>query len=240
MGIIYITTNLINRKQYIGQTIQSLKERKRGHLKESKKEIKPYPLYRAIGKYGWDNFKWVSFSCPEEDLDWTETFLIKEFNTLVPNGYNLDSGGNKNKHHHEITKKKMSKNNAKFWLGKKMCKEITSKMSMDRTGTGIGVNNPMYGKGKELCYWYGKTLPKEMRDKISQTRIENKIGTGENNPSSILTNEQVIEIKNKLNEKIYLQKEIAKMYNVSKSTISAIHNNKIWESIKQEEYKNGR
>ena len=31
-GIIYIATNLINRKQYVGQTINSLKERKRGHF----------------------------------------------------------------------------------------------------------------------------------------------------------------------------------------------------------------
>lgn len=232
MGIIYITTNLINGKHYIGQTIQTLKERKRGHLKEAKKEIKKYPFYRAINKYGWDNFKWISFFCPEEDLDWQETLLIKELNTLSPNGYNLDSGGHKNKRHSMETKIKMSKNSTKYWLNKKMPKEITDKMSKSHKGKGVGINNPMYGKGKELSYWYGKSIPNEIRYKISQTRIKNKIGSGENNPSSILTKEQVVEIKNKLNKKLYSQKELAQMYMISKSTISAIYKDEIWKDIK--------
>lgn len=107
VGTIYIATNLINGKQYVGQTIQKLKERIQGH-----KGIKKYSIfYKAIKKYGIENFKIISFSCPEEELDWRETFLIKELNTLPPNGYNLETGGHKNKHHHELTKQKMKK----FW-----------------------------------------------------------------------------------------------------------------------------
>lgn len=107
-GIIYITTNLKNGKQYVGQTIKKLSER----ISEHERIKKTLPFSRAIKKYGIENFKWFSYSCPEEDLDWHERFLIKELNTLAPNGYNLDSGGHKNKHHHETTKEKISEKNS--------------------------------------------------------------------------------------------------------------------------------
>lgn len=66
-------------------------------------------FFRAIKKYGLENFKKIQFSCPEEDLDWIESFLIKEFKSQVPNGYNLESGGHKNKHVHKKTRQKISK-----------------------------------------------------------------------------------------------------------------------------------
>jgi group I intron endonuclease len=103
-GNIYICTNLMNKKQYVGQTLRKLKERIRDHKNGSNSTS---ILHKAIKKYNKENFKWISFSCPEEDLNWTETFLIKKLNTLVPNGYNLDSGGNKQKHRHETTKEKI-------------------------------------------------------------------------------------------------------------------------------------
>ena len=135
-GTIYIATNLINEKQYIGQTIRNLDKR----VSEHKRHINRV-LYSALKKYGIENFKWVSFSCPEEELDWQETFLIKELNTLAPNGYNLDSGGNKQKHHHEITKQKMREKkigkNHPMWGIKRP--EHSIRMS--------GKENPFFGKG---------------------------------------------------------------------------------------------
>jgi group I intron endonuclease len=116
-GIIYIIINLINGKQNIGQTTRSLKKRIGEHKKDG------YLLSKAIRKYGIENFKVISFSCPEEDLDWTETFLIKELKTQVPNGYNLQPGGSKYKHHHKITKRKMKK----YWANPKIKKEKSRK-----------------------------------------------------------------------------------------------------------------
>ena len=46
--------------------------------------------------------------CNFEEADELETYYIKEYNTLSPYGYNLESGGNKNKILSEETKKKMS------------------------------------------------------------------------------------------------------------------------------------
>jgi group I intron endonuclease len=124
-GTIYIATNLINGKQYVGQTIRNLEERKRGHRNGRKNQV--CLLTRAIKKYGEENFKWISFSCPKENLNWQETFLIKNLITSAPNGYNLESGGCKNKIVSEITRKRMS--------------DIRIEKELSK-----GENNPRFGK----------------------------------------------------------------------------------------------
>lgn len=45
MGIIYQCTNLVNNKVYIGQTIRTLEERKKEHLK---KENRPWLIMSII------------------------------------------------------------------------------------------------------------------------------------------------------------------------------------------------
>lgn len=55
--IIYVITNQINNKKYIGLTRQSLEKRWRTHLKDWRyKEGRTKPLYLAIKKYGPENF----------------------------------------------------------------------------------------------------------------------------------------------------------------------------------------
>jgi group I intron endonuclease len=187
-GTIYIVTNLLNGKQNIGQTTRKLTER----IWEHKTGVGSVLLHKAVKKYGMENFKWVSFSCPEEDLDWQETFLIKELNTLVPNGYNLETGGHKNKHHHEITKQKMSKNHSNFngknnpFYGKKHTEEAIKKMKNscpDRKGENnpnygnhklVGENNPMYGK-RFYDIWvekYGKEIADKKHTEWVQKRVK--------------------------------------------------------------------
>lgn len=89
-GFIYIYTSP-NGKKYVGQTTTSL-------IKRSGKRGQGYlgckVFYNAIKKYGFNNF------IPEiigefrfEELNEKERYYIKEFNTYVPNGYNLKDGG---------------------------------------------------------------------------------------------------------------------------------------------------
>jgi group I intron endonuclease len=220
-GTIYIATNLLNGKQYVGQTVQPLSNRLASHKYEAKKKQHTNVFHNAIKKYGIENFKWISFSCPEEDLDWQETFLIKELGTLASNGYNLDSGGNKNKYHHEITKQKMRENH---W---------------DCSGE----KNPNYGKifstehrkniSKALM---GRKLSVKTLDKLKGRIPWNKgfqcpETAGENNPSAILKEKDVILIKKFLIENKYSRKEISKMFNISKSTIHAIAQNRVWKDM---------
>lgn len=55
MAFIYKITNLINNKCYIGKTERTINERWKEHLKKSKSL--DLPLYRALNKYGIDNFQ---------------------------------------------------------------------------------------------------------------------------------------------------------------------------------------
>lgn len=93
-GKIYIITNQINNKVYIGQTLLSLEERFRQHHKESSYETKQKrPLYSAIRKYGISNFSiQLIDECEETELGIKEKFWVAEYNSYF-NGYNATTGG---------------------------------------------------------------------------------------------------------------------------------------------------
>ncbi len=105
MGYIYKITNKTDGKIYVGQTIQTLEERWSHH--RSMKGNCRY-LKSAFKKYGIDNFIFEMIcNCSDEELDKLEIQYMAEFNSMVPNGYNLREGGNGGRHHEE-TKKKIS------------------------------------------------------------------------------------------------------------------------------------
>jgi group I intron endonuclease len=105
MGYIYKITNIQNKMMYIGQTIMDFQERIRHHF--NKKSNCRY-LANALEKYGKDNFKYeIICICFDEDLNRFEEEYITKYQTIVPNGYNLKSGGNSSRHNEE-TKKKIS------------------------------------------------------------------------------------------------------------------------------------
>ena len=95
--IIYSAKNCVNGKRYIGQTIRSLDQRKRQHLWASthKPEISTH-FYKAIQKYGKENFLWEVLDTAEtqEELNIKESYWIEKYNTTNPTyGYNLKGGG---------------------------------------------------------------------------------------------------------------------------------------------------
>lgn len=85
-GYIYIITNLINGKQYVGQTVETIKIRFNNHCAGKNSVIS-----KAIRKYGKKNFKVqeLAIAYNQKQLDLSEGFYIKSFNTLSPNGYNI-------------------------------------------------------------------------------------------------------------------------------------------------------
>lgn len=98
-GIIYLIRNLVNSKGYVGQTI--LTSRKRWSLhKSGARRGEGFPIYRAIRKYGAENFsiKVLALVDPQQ-LDDLEKKYIKDLNTHVDNGcgYNCDEGGRGNR-----------------------------------------------------------------------------------------------------------------------------------------------
>jgi len=92
---IYKIENLINHKVYIGQSIDIYKRWDDHKYSAFNKKLKLYniPIYRAIRKYGLDNF---SFEIIKEtsDLNYWEIFLIQIYHATDSNyGYNLSEGG---------------------------------------------------------------------------------------------------------------------------------------------------
>lgn len=90
---IYKITNQINGKIYIGQS-QNISQRWKAHRKHYQKD--DYPIYRAMRKYGIDNFSFeVIEECSLEELNDKEKYWIKYYDSHNPsNGYNLTDGGN--------------------------------------------------------------------------------------------------------------------------------------------------
>jgi GIY-YIG catalytic domain len=97
--LIYCITNRVNGKRYIGQTTRSLEWRWSQHRKHMNSVH--FPIYRALRKYGIENFtvEVLATGCSVECLNYLEALLIAAYNTLVPYGYNLDSGGKNNVMH---------------------------------------------------------------------------------------------------------------------------------------------
>ena len=91
-GIIYKITNNINGKVYIGKTLETLETRWNQHQKDSKR-FPNRPLYRAINKYGIENFIIEIIEKPEIDiLSERESYWIKYYNSYR-SGYNATLGG---------------------------------------------------------------------------------------------------------------------------------------------------
>lgn len=107
-GQIYIITNIIDNKQYVGQTLTHRKNhnkyrpfgiqgRLNDHISEAMcntKKKQCWYLNNAIRKDGKDALiVELLEECPVEKLDELEQYYIQKHNTLCPSGYNLTKGG---------------------------------------------------------------------------------------------------------------------------------------------------
>lgn len=135
---IYKITNMINGKVYIGQSI-NIKARWKDHVNTlNRKDSHSVLLQRAWNKYGEESFSFEILElCTEDMLDEVEIKYIDLYDAHN-NGYNIEPGGNKNKHLSEETKQKIGDANR----GRRHTKESKIKMSKSRTGE----NNGMYGR----------------------------------------------------------------------------------------------
>ena len=189
-GIIYKIENTVNRKVYIGQTVNSFNGRYwpsgegiervykyHKYLKEHNRHYNVH-LLGAIEKYGFEAFtidKEFDVAYSKEELNDLEKKYIKEFD-CINNGYNNKEGGSDGKYSEEV------------------CKKISESLK----GKLCGKNHPMYGKhhteetrlkqseahkGKncgENHYMYGKQHSEDVRRKMSES-LKGK-NAGKNNP----------------------------------------------------------
>ena len=151
-GFIYITTNMINGKKYLGQ--KKFDCRWKSYLGSGK------ALKRAIQRYGKENFKrdiiMVCYSA--EELNKAERELSISLNVVESKGwYNEVYGGGSMSGYKvsEISKRK----NALSHIGKRPSDEVRQKLSKAQKER---FSNPL----KHPCY--GKTITEETRQKMSE------------------------------------------------------------------------
>lgn len=94
MSYIYVITNDINNKQYVGKTNSTIKQRFQEHIRDSRKrKNEKRPLYNAMNKYGIEHFSIKQLEeCLPEEASIKEKYWIDKLNTYK-NGYNATLGG---------------------------------------------------------------------------------------------------------------------------------------------------
>jgi group I intron endonuclease len=158
--IIYKVVCLETNKIYIGKTIKTLNVRKLNHLHLAKTG-KGGVFHRAIRKYGEDAFIWevldtVMFSDLLLDL---EKFYIAKYNCMVPNGYNMTTGGD---------------GASGYKRPGKMSKDVREKISKSRTGQ----KNSLAAREKMSKNHRGHPLSEETKRKISLAKMGNNYNVG--------------------------------------------------------------
>lgn len=94
MSYIYKITNIKNNKIYIGKTNNTIEKRFKEHIRDSKKGTEENrPLYKAINKYGVENFKIEKVEeCSPDIVSEREKYWIEYYGSFKY-GYNATLGG---------------------------------------------------------------------------------------------------------------------------------------------------
>lgn len=106
--LIYVITNDVNSKVYIGQTTKTLEERIKNHRNSMVSGVNTH-IYNAMRKYGWDKFHFsvICTADTQEELDALEQYYISKYDS-VKDGYNMALGGSTNTMDSPLVKAKHS------------------------------------------------------------------------------------------------------------------------------------
>ena len=91
--LIYMITNDVNSKVYVGQTTKSLANRIQNHKNSMVSGVDTH-LYRAMRLYGWNKFHFhvIAETHDQDTLNELEQYYIAKYNS-IQEGYNMAPGG---------------------------------------------------------------------------------------------------------------------------------------------------
>lgn len=251
MDTIYIYTlsdPISSEIKYVGKSI-NIKNRYMQHIKNCKKEhtLKCEWVKSLLDK-GLKPKIFVIDELMYDDWQFWEKYWISQLKTWGFNLLNSTEGGDGVTYHSELTKKNISekkkgvkihteehklslsermKGNT-YTLGKKLSEDHKKKISMSNLGkkhteeTKKNISEKNKGKNNGMC---GKKHNKESLKKISER------SKGEKHPMVKLKESDVLLIKKYYKNKIYNQKEIAKIFGVSYSLITKINKGLLWSHL---------
>jgi len=229
-GIIYKATSPSG-KVYIGQTIYTLKYRRRAHIGNSnnkKHRLYNSKFYRAIRKYK-DLIDWeIIQRAPRDKLNIIERKEVAKYNSYRL-GYNSDLGGN-------VRSKDQLKKQARRGERHHFAK-ISRKI--------VGEMRSVYSRGEhtyaDIAEIFGHVISSQAVGKIVRNErwetSDNVVkkneysGVGERNSHAKLNREDVICIRNKYSLGNYTHRELAEEYGVKEPAIYKIINKLTWKNI---------
>lgn len=214
---IYKIKNIVNGKIYIGSAVDT--EKRWGIHKHYLRNCKHHSkhLQHAYNKYGFDKFV---FEIVEEVSDPSSLIIREQYYidfykaTDRKFGYNICpvAGSQLGTKRSFETKRKIGRASK----GRHHSKETREKIGMHSRGK----NNPMWGK----------ECSSERKEKIGDANRGKLIG--EKNPKAKLTQEKVNKIRH-LYKEGESKRNLAKMYNVHRTTIGCIVTNRNWKKNSQ-------
>lgn len=248
---VYLTTNLINGKQYIGD--HSTNNLKDNYLGSGR------PLFqRAKKKYGKINFetKILEFFSSKEDAFFAQEKYIMEYDTLSPNGYNISPKGGCAcgvNGHSEETKRKIGKGNKgqkRTDEQKKNYKGFNGVHSEEtkKHWSEIRKGRPSVLKDTKLTQEHKNKISEANKGK--QPRLgsilseESKAKIGNKNSIKLLNNKNALGFKQSERAKLLISKRMSgennPMYGISPDKILCEHCNRLidkrnynrWHGIK--------
>lgn len=184
---IYIFTNKINKKQYIGQSVQ-IKNRYNQHRRNAfNPACNEYNnhFHRAIRKYGFENFDFdiliTNDNFTKKDLNELEIFYIKQFKTFQE-GYNQTRGGQYTDH---LTKLKIQDAQGIQQLIQ------NTNQTFEQIGALFDVSSDLVGLINKGAVWVNNSLIYPLRDtSLSHAR-------GERVSTAICSDQEILEIREK-------------------------------------------
>lgn len=222
---------MVNGKVYIGKTKEPFKRIKNHKANaRSRTRYKSNYLYNAIRKYGIESFKFelLLSVLNIEYMNEFEIEIIKQYNSIIPNGYNLTAGGDGTLgiKMPEETKRKISEKN-KGKIRSEQTKQILREYRLKQPDPMIGRKHSEESKKKMSLAKIGKKRQTPITEDERRRR-----SASAPKPKEFLQTSDVIDIKILFKHYAYATYEfIKKTFNISYRHILYIKNGKIYKNI---------